>query len=408
MKIPGGEEREGRDVPPLPLTTLPPGCYSEGVKNEFLTIKNAVLLTDGRRLENAAVRVRGGRIAYAGPEEDLPPLPSRSGEEILDAEGDFLSYGMVDAHTHGNLDTDFNNLFDMDRLSRHYVENGTLVVLPTLMTAPIPVLDGLLDRLEGILRENKLFAGVHLEGPFLSVRGAGAQNPEDIVPVTEEALRVLERHAGIIRRITFAPDVRGADALLAFCGKHGIRPSMGHDDSIDDEIDRAAEGGALSVTHLYCRTSFARRRDDAVKHLGLTECALSDGRLVCELIADGRHVPDRLMDFVFRVKGEDGICLVSDSVRTENCGVHVENGVAMIDGKNVYAGSVTPVFGMVRHIVRNNGIPIEKAVKMATRNPAKLAGLEGMGSVREGFEARLILFDGDFNIRKTIFDPPTE
>lgn len=363
------------------------------------TIINATLLTDGRRYENASVSYDNGIIT----DVDLSEKSKFTGE-IIDARGNYLSYGMVDIHTHGNLDTDFNNLKDVKRLCSYYISNGTLAVMPTTMTASVDTLDALLTKLTPIVADNPLLMGVHMEGPFLSLKNAGAQSRENLAIVDEKALNMLNKHLDIVKRITFAPDVVGAEKLVDYCNAHNIRLSMGHDDSIDDEIDVAYNKGVRSVTHLYCCSSFVRRRDNNVKHLGLAEYAMSKHDIVGEIIADGHHIPDRLFDYIYSVKGEDGICLISDSIRTVDYGVHIEDNVAIIDGTNTYAGSVTPVFKMVEHIVENNNVPLETAVKMATFNPSRLAKLQGIGSVRKGYLARMIIFDKDFNILNTIFE----
>lgn len=359
------------------------------------TIINACLLTDGKKFDNASVTIDGGVI------EKVDPL-NRCGicDEVIDAKNLYLSSGMVDIHTHGNLDTDFNNQKDLDSLRNYYIENGTLTVIPTLMTAKLRVIDDLLTKLSSCVLSDDVFTKVHLEGPFLSVKNVGAQAVEDLAIVDDNALKTLSKHLDVIQRITFAPDVVGAEKLIDFCLSNNIVMSMGHDDSVDVQIDYPYSKGAKLITHLYCRTSFVRRLSNNVKYLGLTEYALSKDDISCELIADRRHIPDKLFDFVLKIKGYDNICLVSDSIRTIDNNVYIDDGVALINGTHTYAGSVTPIFKMVENIVKHNDVPIEKAIKMATSNPAVACNLKLVGSVKKGYRAKMILFDKDFNIVK--------
>jgi N-acetylglucosamine-6-phosphate deacetylase len=53
------------------------------------------------------------------------------------------------------------------------------------------------------------------------------------------------------------------------------------------------------------------------------------------------------------------------------------------------------------------GCSLESAINMATRNPARLIGLENVGEIQEGKRADLILFsmdDHQMNIRQTILN----
>ena len=64
-----------------------------------LTVRRAgrLLTMAGEPLADAAVVVRGGRVAWTGPDRDLP---RDAPERTLDAEGACVVPGFVDAHTH--------------------------------------------------------------------------------------------------------------------------------------------------------------------------------------------------------------------------------------------------------------------------------------------------------------------
>jgi imidazolonepropionase len=64
-----------------------------------LTVRRAgrLLTMAGEPLADAAVVVRGGRVAWTGPDRDLPP---DAPEQTLDADGACVVPGFVDAHTH--------------------------------------------------------------------------------------------------------------------------------------------------------------------------------------------------------------------------------------------------------------------------------------------------------------------
>ena len=215
--------------------------------------------------------------------------------------------------------------------------------------------------------------------------------------------------------MTVAPNVRGADVFTAKYAPKGVQISLGHDNSIDDEIYACVDAGANSVTHMYNCTSRPSRRDNPKKHLGLTEVGLIDDRIVDEVIADDRHVPDKLFGMIFKLKGAAGICLVSDSLSVAGMpegdyyigagdskqSIRVEDGVAVLPAENTYAGSVTPISVMAKRLIAN-GYSIEDALSMATLVPAKLVGLTDRGDLVPGMLADFNVFGDDFSVRMTV------
>ena len=77
----------------------------------------------------------------------------------------------------------------------------------------------------------------------------------------------------------------------------------------------------------------------------------------------------------------------------------IEDGVAKLTDKTAFAGSVATADRLVRTMVKEANVPLELAVKMITKNPASLLGLESKGSLKEGFDADIIFFDDNINIK---------
>lgn len=70
--------------------------------------------------------------------------------------------------------------------------------------------------------------------------------------------------------------------------------------------------------------------------------------LYVEVIADGCHLPKELLQLIYKIKGHERICLVTDSMRA-------------------------------------SGAPLHEAVKMASYTPARLLGIQGKkGSIGLG------------------------
>ena len=337
--------------------------------------------------------------------------------EITDGKGMIACAGFIDIHTHGGWGKDcMEPTFEaIDTVAKYHLSTGITSFCPTTMTADIADIEAALSNMRSYKTNGARLAGAHLEGPFLSAKAAGAHPLDKLLDPDRENTAFIARNRDVVRRITVAPDLSGAPFVTALCRSMGIQVSIGHDQSIDDEIYACIEAGATSVTHMgNCTSHASRRYPSPKKHLGLFETALGESRLVCEVIADDRHVPDALFDIFYRLKGKDGICFVSDSLSVAGMkegdyflgssesaqSIRIEDGVAVLPDKHTYAGSVTPVSKMVSRLFAK-GYPAEDLLTMATLTPAKTVGLNDRGDLRPGMLADINLLDDKLNVVKT-------
>lgn len=337
--------------------------------------------------------------------------------EITDGKGMIACAGFIDIHTHGGWGKDcMEPTFEaIDTVAKYHLSTGITSFCPTTMTADIADIEAALSNMRSYKTNGARLAGAHLEGPFLSAKAAGAHPLDKLRDPDRKNTAFIARNRDVVRRITVAPDLSGAPFVTALCRSMGIQVSIGHDQSIDDEIYACIEAGATSVTHMgNCTSHASRRYPSPKKHLGLFETALGESRLVCEVIADDRHVPDALFDIFYRLKGKDGICFVSDSLSVAGMKegdyflgsgesaqpIRIEDGVAVLPDKHTYAGSVTPVSKMVSRLFAK-GYPAEDLLTMATLTPAKTVGLNDRGDLRPGMLADINLLDDKLNVVKT-------
>ena len=337
--------------------------------------------------------------------------------EITDGKGMIACAGFIDIHTHGGWGKDcMEPTFEaIDTVAKYHLSTGITSFCPTTMTADIADIEAALSNMRSYKTNGARLAGAHLEGPFLSAKAAGAHPLDKLLDPDRENTAFIARNRDVVRRITVAPDLSGAPFVTALCRSMGIQVSIGHDQSIDDEIYACIEAGATSVTHMgNCTSHASRRYPSPKKHLGLFETALGESRLVCEVIAYDRHVPDALFDIFYRLKGRDGICFVSDSLSVAGMKegdyflgsgesaqpIRIEDGVAILPDKHTYAGSVTPVSKMVSRLFAK-GYPAEDLLTMATLTPAKTVGLNDRGDLRPGMLADINLLDDKLNVVKT-------
>ena len=368
-----------------------------------MLFRNVTLVLPDRLAAGGCLRTRGERIESMSDGEGLTPQES---EEIIDGGGAYLAPGFVDLHVHGaaGRDTMEGTTAAFDAILAYHASGGTTAATLTTTAAPF---GEILTVLEAARRHRAAggtgLLGVHVEGPYFAQSKAGAHRPEWIKnPTPGETARLLD-FANVITQVTLAPELPGALDLIAQLYARGILASGGHSDAWDDEAAAAHARGMMRVTHVFNAMSSARRRD-GLRVAGLLEYALAEPALQCELIADGRHVTPTLARLLYRAKGADGICLVTDA--TAGAGLPegaafrlagnlctVRGGVGVTADGGTLAGSVCTMMDGVRYLVRTIGVPLPEAVRMASLNPAAaLRRAHERGRLAPGLRADLVLF----------------
>lgn len=133
-----------------------------------------------------------------------------------------------------------------------------------------------------------------------------------------------------------------------------------------------------------------------------------------EVIADGCHLPAELLKLIVKSFGEENVCLVTDAMRGagmeegeselgrkgESMACIIEDGVAKLPDRTSFAGSVATADRLVRTMIQKAEVPIWEAVGMMTENPAKVLGLSKKGLLDAGYDADILIFDENINIKK--------
>ncbi len=382
----------------------------------ILKIKNAkVILDDG--IYEKCVYAENGKIKKITNEE----LPF---DEEYDAEGNYLSAGFIDIHTHGAGGYDFGDGKESDILNAVYSHglHGTTGIYPTCTSSSFDEQMTFIRNVKNAMKKNSpglpFILGSHLEGPYFNLKMCGAQNPEHIrKPVREEYSAFIQEGEGSLRRISFAPEIEGSDELQDFLNENNIVSSFGHTDGIYEEIQPLIDKGLSLATHLYSGMNTVTRRD-LMRKLGAVETALLDDRVTVEVIADGVHLPKELLKFIYKIKGPDKVCLITDSMRAAGCiegryilgpkdtglETEVRNGVAYLTDMSAFAGSVATADRLVRVMYKDAEIPLFQCIKMITKTPATVMGVCERGQLKEGYFADMVVFDDDINVKKVFIE----
>ena len=370
------------------------------------TVVNAKIYSRGKFLLGN-ITVENGIIKAIGDQVE---------GEIFDAEGKIATAGFIDIHTHGGWGKDCMeaNTQTIDTICRYHLFTGTTTFAPTTMTASVKDINLAVDNIRKYKSKFSRIAGAHLEGPYLASKNAGA-HPHHLLINPDSCDSFVWDNIDIVKRITLAPNLSGTAEFCKKATEKGIQISLGHDDSIDDEIYACLANGANSVTHIYNCTSRPSRRGTPKKHLGLTEIGLIEENVVAEVIADGRHVPDKLFSMIYKLKGSKGICLVSDSLSVAGMPqgdyylgggdskqkIRIDDGVAILPDLNTYAGSITSVGKMVERLVEQ-GYALEECVDMCTKTPARLLGRNDIGDIAIGMLGDINILDEKGRICATL------
>jgi N-acetylglucosamine-6-phosphate deacetylase len=333
--------------------------------------------------------------------------------DVIDLAGNYLAAGFVDLHVHGAVghDTMEASSKTFRAICDYHASGGTTSLLLTTATAPIAAIVNVLDVVRGCLSSIKQIAGVHVEGPFISKNKHGAQREEFIQEPTPQATGQLLAASDVVRRVTLAPEIRGAVDFIDKLCKQNISISGGHSDAWEDDVRPAFVHGMRSVTHTFNCMSSARRRG-IYRVGGLLEFALSEPEISCELIADGHHVSATLMKMLYRAKGARGICLVTDA--TAGAGLPnetnfslggldcvVRDGVSLLADGSALAGSTARMIDLIRTLVKDVGVPLHEAITMATQSPAGAIGLEAKGQLKIGADADLAVVSPNIEVLRT-------
>ncbi|PYK47248.1 MAG: N-acetylglucosamine-6-phosphate deacetylase [Verrucomicrobia bacterium] len=368
---------------------------------------NARIIFPDAIRDDVDVVVREGKIA------ELPTRIEPS-IEAIDLGGYFLAPGFVDLHMHGGNGHDVMeaNVNAFRAICDYHASGGTTSLLLTTATAPFPEILLALTQIGKLGEEIPQIAGAHVEGPFISREQAGAQNPEFICEASADLVGCLLEHRDVIKRITIAPETKGALAAIKEFYAAGIVVSGGHSNAWEEDARAALENGMRSVTHTFNCMSSARRRGTK-RVAGLLEFALSEPKICCELIAEEHHVSPALMKLAYCAKGVDGISLVTDA--TAGAGLAeettfqlagkkciVKNGACFLaDNNGALAGSASRVIGLVRAMIRNAGVSLPNAIAMASLNPAREAGLLEKGEIAIGKDADLVVLSPELEVVRT-------
>ncbi|MGN0308966.1 MAG: N-acetylglucosamine-6-phosphate deacetylase, partial [Bacteroides sp.] len=366
---------------------------------------NAKILTPQGWLKDGSVLIRDGKILEV-TNCDLAVI----GAQLIDVKGMYVLPGGVEIHAHGGGGRDFMEGTEdaFRKAAATHMQYGTTSIFPTLSSSTVPMIEAAAETCTKLMAEpDSPILGLHLEGHYFNMKMAGGQMPENIKdPDPNEYIPIVEKW-NCIKRWDAAPELPGAIQFGKYITGKGILASVGHTQAEYEDIHAAFEAGYSHATHFYnAMPGFHKRRE--YKYEGTVESIYLMDDMTVEVVADGIHVPPTILRLVYRIKGVERTCLItdalacaaSDSKEAFDPRVIIEDGVCKLADRSALAGSVATMDRLIRTMVQKAEIPLADAVRMASETPARIMGVsDRKGSLQKDKDADILVMDEDLNVR---------
>ncbi len=372
-------------------------------------IINGQVLVDGRFI-STNLYLQEGKIADI-TNEDVPY------DFLVDANGNYVTPGFVDMHCHGGGGADFSdgNVDSVLTAAKTHLLHGTTSIFPTVTSSSFLETEQALISIEQAKSRLASIKDSHLEGPYFSLSQMGAQNGEQLkAPKKADYTKLINNYK--IVRWDYAPERDEEHEFLKCLTENGIIAAAGHTDATIQQMHSAMLNGCKLITHLYSCTSTIRR-EKGFRIPGVTEAAYLYDDICVEIIADGKHLPNELIQLAYKYKGNGKLALITDAIRAAGTDIKetfagklgtgvkciIEDGVAKLPDRSAFAGSVATADVLIKTVL-NAGIDLSEAVKMITEIPAKIMGLNNKGKIKSGYDADIVIFDSEINIKKVFLN----
>lgn len=369
-------------------------------------IINGQILTPQGWLKDGSVLINDGKILEI-TNSDLAVI----GATVIDAKGMFIVPGFISMHCHGGGGHDFTEgtTEAFKEAAAAHLKHGSTTIFPTLSSTTFENIRLAAATCDQLMAEDAdtTIMGLHIEGPYLNENMAGTQWKEFVKNPDPEEYKALVESTKCIKRWDISPELPGAHDFARYMTSKGILTAITHTEAEYQEIKDAFAAGFTHAAHFYnAMPGFHKRRE--YKYEGTVESVYLMDDMSVEVIADGVHLPATILKLVYKVKGVEKTCLVTDSLKfagytgetIDDPNYVIENGVCKWADRQTLAGSIATADVLVQTMVKKAGIPLEDAVRMASETPARLTGIaDSKGTLEKGKDADIVILDNDVNVR---------
>jgi N-acetylglucosamine-6-phosphate deacetylase len=379
-------------------------------KNDRRIFSNMRILQGQTWIEHHALIVEDGKIKSIIPNNMISHhFPA---QEIKLRADDMLVPGFIDLHIHGARGSDVMDATTeaFTTISAALAEEGVTGYLATTMTAPKKEIEAVLAAIPAAMKDKAGAAilGVHLEGPFIAKDKRGAQLADELLEPNVEQFKAWQAIAqGAIKLVTLAPELPNVTALITALHDAEIIAAIGHTNASYEQTMQAIKAGCSHATHLFNAMRGLHQREP-----GALGALLLSPTVSADLIVDGVHLHPAIVDIAYRLKGNDGLILISDAMRAKCMGngqydlggqqVTVANARATLSDGTL-AGSLLKLPQAIRNMVQYTNCTLLDAIRMVTYNPARKLKLDKQkGSIEIGKDADLVVLSPDLEVNMTM------
>lgn len=380
-------------------------------------VNGTVVLPD-IQLDDGMVCCENSKIVFVGQRGSLP-----GDIDIIDAKGGVIAPGFIDLHVHGGAGADFMDGTPEAVISAcaAHLRHGTTTIFPTTTTGSYQQIMNMIDASAAARQQLSMqpagtarIAGIHLYGPYFAEDKVGCHAVDGRrSPVVSEFQDYFE--SGQVRIATCAAELPGANEFYHMARQHKCLITCGHSNSSWNEMQAAFDAGMRHVDHFWCAMSSVpsiRQRCNVPMQGSMAEFVLMNVEMSTEVIADGCHLAPELLEFAFRMKGADRLCLVTDCNRALDMppgeyrfGNAIDGTMFRSDGNvgwapnGSLASSIVGMDHMVRHMKRSTSASLSQVIRMASLTPAERTGIaDQTGSLEAGKQADVLVLDEGLNV----------
>ena len=381
-------------------------------KGKPILLKGMQIYSEDMKIERGYIKIKDQKIMEFG---SLEKVDNEEQFDIIEVASTYKAIpGFIDVHIHGVNGADAMDATEeaLNIMAKALPKEGTTAFLATTMTqGNAAIEEALVNAGDYICDQQTLgkaeIIGIHLEGPFVNKKRAGAQPLNYIIDPNVEVFKKWNRLAkGNIKLVTLAPEQPGGFKMVKYLKENGIIASIGHSDATYEEVIEGIDVGISHVTHLFNQMRGLHHREP-----GVVGAAFLRNELKTEIIVDGVHVRPEMVKLAYKQKGKKGLILITDAMRAKSLedGTYDLGGqdVTVKDGKAVLydgtlAGSILKLGHAVKNVINFTGCTLDDAIEMASVNPAKqLNILDRKGSITVGKDADIVILDENLNVSMT-------
>ncbi len=333
-------------------------------------------------------------------------------EYVIDADGKAAAPGLIDIHIQGAGGADILDGTEeaIVTMSKTLAQTGTTSFLGTTVVKPDED-NRHLKSIKKYVRKNlggASLLGFHLEGPFINPVKKGGISPNSIYASSQNALNeILNITGDSLKLMTIAPELPGNLEVIKQLKRNGIIPAFAHSNASYEETKKGFDAGINHVTHIFNAMTGFHHRD-----AGALNAIFENEEVSAQIISDGHHLHPSAVKSVYKILGAERCILITDGVQ----GIGMPEGRYFFNGREYESrggaaryldgtliGSTTSLLDIVFKFKQFTGCSFEEAFNSASRNPARLLGLN-KGELEKDKDADIIILDEDNSVFAVIVE----